>query len=100
MTNNTVAANILSALGGNRFIAMTGARNMSYSDNSLTVQFPRMTGAKANCLRVTLTAMDDYQIEALAIRGLDCKPVAFRDGVQVEGLKAAVARAIQREIML
>ena len=88
----TVAQTILSQLGGNRFIAMTGARNMTHSANSLTVRFPRMSGLKANCITVTLTAMDDYLVEAFNIRGTSFKPTGLQTDIYAETLADCVGR--------
>jgi hypothetical protein len=81
-----VANTILAQLGGNRFLAMTGARNLVGGDNRLTMKLPRTAGQRVNCVRITLTAMDDYIVEGLNIRGLNVKPVAFRQGVYAETL--------------
>ena len=88
----TVAHTILAQLGGNKFLAMTGARDLVRDDNSLQMRLPRFPGLRINTLRITLTAMDDYQIEGLNIRGISVKPVAFKDGVPAENLPLAVER--------
>jgi hypothetical protein len=41
MSDLTIAKTILSQLGGNRFIAMTGAKSFVGSDNSLTFRIGR-----------------------------------------------------------
>lgn len=58
----TVAEIILQQLGGNRFIAMTGSYHFVGDRNSLTMTL-RRNKSKANRLKITLTAMDDYTIE-------------------------------------
>lgn len=54
----------LDQLGGNRFIAMTGARNFVYSkkDNYIAFKIPR-AAQNINFIKITLNAMDLYDIE-------------------------------------
>jgi hypothetical protein len=85
-----VTQTILTQLGGNKFVTMTGASNLLGSENSLSFKVGR-NAAKVTHVRVTLTAMDDYQIEFLAIRGVNVKPVAFKDGLTCEQLAPAFA---------
>lgn len=55
---HVVPQTILSQLGGNRFIMMTGAKNFVGSEDALIFDLP-----KGHKMRITLTAMDDYDIE-------------------------------------
>lgn len=90
MTDMTVANTILEQLGGNKFIAMTGARNLTGSDNSLSFRLPGAGGfckQGINAVKITLTAMDDYIVEALRIRGSKIAPVAYREGVYCDTLR-------------
>lgn len=81
-----VAHNILAQLGGNRFLAMTGASNLTGRADGLSFKIGR-NASKITHVRVTLTAMDDYQVEFLAVRGTrSIKPVAFAEGIQADGL--------------
>lgn len=93
------ASTILAQLGGSRFVAMTGANNMVYGDNMLQVKMPRMTGAPVNCLRITLTAMEDYQVEAFILRGINCKPAGLKH-CYADNLRAVVRGLIGRDISL
>lgn len=54
----------LKQLGGNKFIAMTGARNFIYSkkDNNISFKIPR-AAHNINYVKITLNAMDLYDIE-------------------------------------
>ena len=67
MSDNMVVANtILEQLGGRRFVAMTGARNFTAIDDqrgALSFKVPRAKDG-INAIKVTLTAMDDYTVEA------------------------------------
>ena len=56
-----VAKTILSQLGGNKFIAMTGSKGFTGDDTSLTFRVGRNTG-KWHAVKITLTPMDTYTI--------------------------------------
>jgi hypothetical protein len=66
------ATQILQQLGGNKFIAMTGAT--CYADgNTLIVKFK---GSRiANIMYVTLNSMDLYDVKICKFRGLDVKVI-------------------------
>lgn len=57
---NSVAETILTQLGWNKFIAMTGAKDFVADTNSLRFKIPR-NGSKANYCKITL-GVDDYYI--------------------------------------
>ena len=65
MTTQTqqVAQTILSQLGGNRFIAMTGCSNFLSDTNSLSFKLPRGVDNKATHCTITLDASDTYTVE-------------------------------------
>lgn len=73
----TVAELILQQLGGQRFVAMTGARDFM-SDNtrgrgSLTFKVPRqLTRGGITHVRITLGESDLYMMECLKVRGVNC----------------------------
>lgn len=82
----TTAAHILQQLGGNKFIAMTGAA--CFEDNGkLVVKFKG--SPKANLLHVTLTEADTYNVTVMKYRGLSIKVVK-----EVEGAYADMLRPI------
>lgn len=62
-SNQQVAQTILSQLGGNRFIAMTGCSNFGSTPNSLSFKLPRGVKNKATHCTVTLDANDTYTVE-------------------------------------
>ena len=86
MTNLQVAQTILQQLGGGRFVAMTGSKDFVGSENGLSFRVGRNDKGITH-VRITLTAMDDYQCEFLKIRGASVKPIAFRDGVYADQLQ-------------
>ena len=53
---------ILGQLGGNRFVAMTGAKEFVYDRTSLRFKLPR-NGSKATHCKITLTPADYYRME-------------------------------------
>ena len=55
----TIANTILEQLGGNKFIAMTGAKNFLSDGNTLRMTLPK-NRSKANRLYITLDATDTY----------------------------------------
>ena len=59
-----VAGTILKQLGGNKFMAMVGAHNLVCSDEGCGTMMLKFKGSRvANYLKVTLTAMDLYDVE-------------------------------------
>lgn len=67
MTNSIDTAKaILTQLGGNKFIMMTGAKNLGATENGLV--FKIMANAKkVNHVRITLNSLDLYDVEYLSI---------------------------------
>jgi len=64
MTTQNTAQTILSQLGGNRFIAMTGCSNFGSTPNSLSFKLPRgCVKNKATHCVITLDASDTYTVE-------------------------------------
>jgi hypothetical protein len=68
MTEQGIAQTIFAQLGGRRFIAMTGARNLIGGENYLMFSLP--TGFAKNGInnvRITLDWTDTYIFEALKV---------------------------------
>jgi hypothetical protein len=61
MTDMTVARSILDQLGGARFVAMTGARELVGSADSLTFKIG-VNPKRVSQVRVTLTPADLYSV--------------------------------------
>ncbi len=89
MTALQVASTILEQLGGNRFKAMTGAKNFIFGESEsgthLTFALPRAKN-KINRVRITLTPADTYTVEFFSVRGLDFKTVSNHDDVYCDTL--------------
>lgn len=76
-----VAKTILAQLGGSRFIAMTGAKDMMHDDKSLHFKIGKGATNKANKVVVKLNANDLYTIQFWNIRGVKCVKIEEIDGV-------------------
>lgn len=59
MSDLTISKTILSQLGGNKFVVMTGAKNFIGDENSLRMTLPKNM-SKANRLTITLNWDDTY----------------------------------------
>ena len=58
----TIANTILNQLGGNRFVAMTGAKNFVALENGIRFKIGR-NKSKANTVKITVNGLDLYDIE-------------------------------------
>jgi hypothetical protein len=78
----TTAQIILSQLGGNRFVAMTGAKNLASSPDALHFKLPsNFSRAGINSVCVTLTPDDTYTIDYFKVRGATVKTIAKSIGI-------------------
>lgn len=85
--NQTIAKEILNQLGGNKFLAMTGAKNLVASENSLSFKIGRNTKA-VNFVRVTLNALDLYDVEFIKIVKYEIRSNNKVDGVYFDQLQS------------
>ncbi len=93
MADLTVAKTILAQLGGRRFIAMTGARNICGESNRLMFQLPaRFAKSGINIIRITLDWTDTYDVEAMKItkgmKGVKVETIEKRSLVYNEDLQS------------
>jgi hypothetical protein len=63
-----VATTILQQLGGNRFLIMTGAKDLVGNDDSLTMRLPR-NGKNVGRVTVALVLGDEYRVTTYSGRG-------------------------------
>lgn len=85
--NNAVALTILQQLGGSRFVAMTGAKNMVSTADSLRITFPANFAKNGiRYMLIKLTAADDYTVTFAKGRGIEWKPVAEFEGIYCDSL--------------
>lgn len=83
-----VANTILQQIGGNRFIAMTGAKNFVGGSNFLAFALPRgFAKNKANKVRITLTPADLYKVEFFSMYRLDIRTIKEVDGLYADQLQ-------------
>lgn len=98
MADLTVANTILAQLGGRRFLAMTGARNLVGGNNTLSMQLPgnaRYDGKRVNGVMITLTPADTYTVDAVFVRTspqYSRNIVASRDDVYCDNLREVFTR--------
>ena len=90
MTTHTKAATILAQLGGGRFVAMTGARQFTSSEDNetarLTFRLPRKANS-INCVTIVLEASDLYTVIFCSITGLKVRVVDEVEGVYWDQLR-------------
>lgn len=82
----TTANMILETLGGNKFLAMTGAKNLVCGENMLMFAIPK-NQSRGNKMRITMDATDTYTVEVFKIRGCECAKLAEREMVYAESLR-------------
>lgn len=76
--NLEVANTILQQLGGRGFLAMTGCKNLSGDDKSLTMKLiPNRSHAK--WLKITLSSMDWYKMEFMKFNTKTGKVTIVKD---------------------
>ncbi len=80
----TISETILQQLGGNKFIAMTGAKNFIGDKNTLRFTLP---SRKANRVVITLNIMDTYDMIFYRVRGIDVKWREEVEGVYADQLQ-------------
>jgi len=86
-TNIQVAKTILEQIGGNRFVAMTGARNLLAGPNFLAFKLPSYFARNGiNAVRITLTPDDLYRVEFSKVRAMKVTPISVHDGIYCDGL--------------
>ena len=83
----TVAETILAQLGGTRFIAMTGAKDIVGGDNSLSFSIGR-NKSRANKVRITYNPSTDlYDMEFARLSKYDWKKIWKRYDLDVEQMR-------------
>jgi hypothetical protein len=84
-----IAQTILSQLGGSRFVAMTGARDLLQLEAGLRCRMGR--GALCSHLQIDLDlATDTYVVSTYKIRGLNCRELARVEHVYAGALRGTV----------
>lgn len=85
---HVVANIILQQLGGNRFLVMTGAKNLVAGSNTLQFDLPK-TKNRANKVRITLEPSDTYKVEYLRFsrKTLDLTNISSFSDIYAENLR-------------
>lgn len=83
----SIAETIFAQMGGNRFVAMTGARDFVADVDSLTFRL-RRNAKGINCVRVTLQPSDTYRMEFVRVGKQDLKVVVMHDDIYSDQLCA------------
>lgn len=93
--NSSVADTILSQLGGQRFIVMTGAKYLVNADHALMFRIGR-NSSRANSVRIILGANDLYTIRFLRNRkvgfAMESSLVQEVEGLYADQLRSAFER--------
>jgi hypothetical protein len=86
-TNKEIATTILQQLGGNRFIAMTGAKNFLAVEAGLTFQIPQKNNI--NKVNITLDVDDTYRMTfyKFSMKNLTTKIIYTVGGVYFDQLQ-------------
>lgn len=89
----TVAETILQQLGGNKFVTMTGVRNLCSLENGLSFKLPsRFANEGINYIQITLNAGDTYDIEFGKVRGLKYGQHYVHKGIGNDNLCMAISQ--------
>lgn len=88
--SQSIAREILNQLGGQRFIAMTGARNFLALESGLQFKLPKFDGLRINTVRIVLTPADTYTVEFGRVYGMKYTILSSHDDVYCDGLRELV----------
>jgi hypothetical protein len=96
----TVAQTILHQLGGNKFVAMTGANSFVDCGRALQFRLPKAPKNGANLVRIELSPSDEYRLTFYRHRGPSVKELSAIPFVQVSQLSATFRRETGLELAL
>jgi len=85
-TNQQIAQTILDQLGGNRFAAMTGAKNFVAIENGITMKLGRSASGITH-MTVMLDASDTYTVRFQRVHGVKVTEKGTTEGVYAEMLR-------------
>jgi hypothetical protein len=89
--NKEIASEILKCLGGNKFIAMTGAKNLAFDGPSLSFRIGR-NASKVNYVKIKLNSMDTYTVTFGTVRKFELKVVEEFPNVYNDELRIVFKR--------
>ena len=87
-----IAKTILHQLGGNRFLVMTGSKNLIAGKDSISMKLTKNKSG-ANYLRITLNAMDTYKMEFISIRSAKMTAKKTFEGIYNDQLQELFTEA-------
>ena len=88
-----IAKTILNQLGNNKFIAMTGAKNLVVLEKGLGFRLPRFAGLKINYVEIKVNAMDLYNVTFKQIkRNFDVVTLKEQKDIFCENLKEVLTQ--------
>lgn len=83
-----IAMTILAQLGGQRFVAMTGAHSFVYEGKALHFRLrSNITKQKAQGMKITLNGKDYYDLEMFKIENFEVVLLDKKNDVDVESLQ-------------
>lgn len=83
-----VPETILQQLGGNKFVAMTGAKDFAGAAYMLAFSLSsRMTRNKCNRVIITILASDTYKVQFCKLSKFELKPITTLVGVHCSELQ-------------
>lgn len=85
-SNLAVAKEIIRQLGGQRFVAMTGAKNFTGGDRHVSFQLPRFAGVTVNAVHIELGGDDLYAMRFLRVAGSKVSEIKKVDSVYCDAL--------------
>ena len=85
-SGRNIAKTILQQLGGNKFIAMTGAKNLGFTNNGLQMKIGRNSKGITHVI-ISLKSTDTYDVEFIKMRGVNRKVVKKLKGVYADMLR-------------
>ena len=83
----SIANEILKQLGGNKFIAMTGAKNLGAGENYLVFKIGKNAG-NINYIKITLNSLDTYDVTYSKVWGMKITTKAESKGLYNDMLQA------------
>ena len=101
ISDMTIANTILSQLGGQRFIAMTGAKFLLAHESALSFHLPSNFATNGiNRVRIDLTAADLYDMTLIRARGLKVFYETKIEGLHCDQLRSIFTEATGLEVSL
>ena len=81
-----IAKTILQQLGGNKFIAMTGAKNLGFTDKGLQMKIGRNSKGGTHVIIELDRGKDLYNIEFVQVRNFKRKTIKKLKGIYADQL--------------